>query len=59
MTSKKPKEECVSRMRKCSTIVNADRKLEDKGDKDVNVIIATTTKHKRGKEIFEPHLSKI
>lgn len=46
VTSKKPKEECVSRMRKCSTIVNATRKCEDKGDKDVNIIIATTKQNK-------------
>lgn len=53
--SKKPKEECVSTMRKCPTIVNAARKSEYKGDKDVSVIIATTTQqktHKRSKGIF-------
>lgn len=51
-------------MRKCSTIVNATRKFEDKGDKDVNIIIATTKQNKerekeRGKVISEPYFSKI
>lgn len=41
MSSKMPREECVPRCRACSAILNAARSFEYKGNKDVNVLLAT------------------